>query len=146
MTPTTLELCSGLPVKTYAQGAEIIREHQKDGVLYILKRGAVEISKRHTEVNRAASPGSIFGEVSVLLDIPHTATVTALEPCEFYLAEDGAAFLFQHPELNLRIARLLAHRLHQSTEKVVELREFIEASDDAYGHVSGVLNSLVEQW
>lgn len=146
MSPTTLELCSALPVRSYEQGQEIIREHQKDGMLYILKHGAVEISKRHTEVNRAASPGSIFGEVSVLLDIPHTATVVALETSEFYIAEDGRSFLYEHPELNLRIARLLAHRLHQSTEKIVELREIIEASDDAYGHVSGVLNSLVEQW
>ena len=146
MTPSTLELCKNLPIRTFDTGDEIIRENQKDGVLYILKRGAVEISKRHTEVNRAASPGSLFGEVSVLLDIAHTASVMALEPCEFYVAEDGEAFLREHPELNLRIARLLAHRLYRVTEQLVELREKIEATDDNYGRVNGVLNSLVDQW
>ncbi len=146
MKSSTLDICSQLPVRKFETGDEIIRENQKDGVLYILKKGAVEISKRHTEVNRAASPGSIFGEVSVLLDIAHTATVVALEPCEFYVAEDGEAFLRNHPELNLRIARLLAHRLYRVTGQVVELREQIEATDENYGRVGGVLNSLVEQW
>ncbi len=145
MNPSTLELCSKLPIRTFSEGDEIIREHQKDGILYILRKGALEISKRHTEVNRAASPGSIFGEVSVLLDIAHTATVVALEPCEFYVAEDGEAFLREHPELNLRIAQLLAHRLYRVTEQLVDLRERIEATDDSYGRVTGVLNSLVEQ-
>ena len=39
-----------------------------------------------------AEPGAVFGELSVLLDKPHTAEVRALEPSQFHVA--NAATLF----------------------------------------------------
>lgn len=123
-----------------------MHEDRKDGAIYILKKGAVEIQKRQTKVTAIASPGAVLGEVSVLLDRAHTATVIADETSEFYVAEDGEQFLRDHPELNLQITRMLAHRLQRVTDQLVELQERIEASadfDDENG-MSGIFRSLVE--
>ena len=41
--------------------------------------------------------GAVFGEMSVLLDLPHTATVRARTPVVVRAPEDATAFLRQHP-------------------------------------------------
>ena len=119
-----------------------MHEDRKDGAIYILKHGVVEVQKRQTHVSRIASPGAVFGEVSVLLDRPHTATVLASEPCEFYVADHGEQLLRDHPELNMEITRMLAHRLQRVTEDLVEFHERIDAGLETE-EVSGLFRSLV---
>ena len=140
-----LDFCQDLPVRTFQPGETILWENRKEPTIYILKRGAVEVQRHNTEVNRAASPGSVFGEISVLLNIAHTATVVALEPCEFYVAENGEEFLAQNPEIHGVISKLLAHRLYRVTQQLVELKERCEGSGDDGYHVDGVLRTLVDQ-
>jgi len=140
-----LELAAHLPVHVYSAGDSIIMEESKDGALFILKSGAVEVRKRGVEVNRTASPGALFGEIALLLGRHHSASVIALEPAEVYVAENGMEFLREHPELNLQLARLLAHRLERATEHLVELHERMEVVEEGDGHVSGVLRRLADQ-
>jgi CRP/FNR family transcriptional regulator, cyclic AMP receptor protein len=140
-----LETYANLPVWSYEPGDTVIHEDCKDGKLFILKSGAVEVSKRNQPLNRSASPGAIFGEVSALLNTAYTASVRALEPSEFYVAEDGAAFLRQNSTLNLHIARLLAFRLQRITEQLVELEDRLESSGPPASAVTGVLRSLADQ-
>jgi CRP/FNR family transcriptional regulator, cyclic AMP receptor protein len=59
----------------------------KTGRLLILRKGAVVIVKDDIEIARVAEPGAVFGELSILLDKPHTAHVRALETSEFLVAE-----------------------------------------------------------
>ena len=140
-----LDFCGDLPVRTFQPGETILWENRKEPAIYILKRGAVEVQRHNTEVNRAASPGSVFGEISVLLNIAHTATVVALEPCEFYFAEDGEAFLEQNPAIHGIISKLLAHRLYRVTQQLVEFKERCEGSESDGYQVDGVLRTLVDQ-
>jgi CRP/FNR family cyclic AMP-dependent transcriptional regulator len=58
--------------------------------LLILKKGAVAIIKDNVEIAKVAEAGTVFGELSVLLDQPHTADACALEPSEFYIADATA--------------------------------------------------------
>ena len=39
--------------------------------------------KDETEIATVAEPGAVFGELSILLDQPHTADVLALETSQF---------------------------------------------------------------
>jgi CRP-like cAMP-binding protein len=57
-----------------------------------------------------AEPGAVFGELSVLLDQPHTADVRALEASQFHVA-DAAAMLRVDPIALLYVATVLAQRL-----------------------------------
>jgi CRP-like cAMP-binding protein len=51
--------------------------------------------KEDTEIARVAEPGAVFGELSVLLDQPHTADVRALETSQFHIA-NAATLLAQN--------------------------------------------------
>ncbi len=140
---SVIECCAGLPEKTYEAGAVVIQEGKKTGVLYILAEGAVEILKGDFQINTASEPGAFFGEVSMLLGIPHMATVKALQPSRFFVVENAAAFLQSHPELALNLARLLARRLHYVTTYLVDLKQQFEDSKDHLSMVDEVLESLV---
>lgn len=138
-----LDFCKGLPEKTLTAGETILEEGRKAGVLYILRSGAVEILKGEFQINTVSEPGALFGEVSVLLNLPHMATVRALEPSRFYVAEEPRAFLESHPEVMLALSELLARRLHFVTTYLVDLKKQFEGSEDHLGMVDEVLESLV---
>ena len=89
------------------------------------------------------SAGSIFGDVSVLLELPHMATVKTLEPSVFHVAEDALAFLRSKPEAHLHLSRLLAKRLNSVTNYLVDLKSQFEDRDDHLGMVDEVLESLL---
>ena len=61
-----------LPLVTYQPGETVIVDGSKTGRLLILKKGTVAIVKEDTEIAQVAEPGAVFGELSVLLDQPHT--------------------------------------------------------------------------
>jgi CRP-like cAMP-binding protein len=119
---TILSFCQGLPLTSFAPGEILMAEGGKSGILYILLTGDVEIWKGDFQVSTVAEPGAIFGEISVLLDIPHTATVKALTPCQAYMVENASAFLQSHRDITYQLARLLAQRLNGTTTSLADLK------------------------
>ena len=73
-----LDTCTSLPVWSYEPGDTVIQEDCKNGRLFVLKSGVVEVRKRNQALNRSASPGAVFGEVSALLNSAYSASVVAL--------------------------------------------------------------------
>jgi CRP/FNR family cyclic AMP-dependent transcriptional regulator len=114
-----------LPLATYQAGENVLTAGSKTGQLLILKKGAVSISKEAIEIARVAEPGAVFGELSALLDQPHTADVRALESSEFYVAD--AAALLQDPTVHLYVSTILARRLVRANQALVELKSQIHA-------------------
>jgi len=67
-------------------------------------------------------PGAVFGEISALLDRPHTADVRALKPSQFYIA-DASVLRFSAAAL-FYVAEILAQRLDYANQALVaSLRE-----------------------
>ena len=141
---STLDICSELPECEFPEGHAILSENGDSGHLYILKRGSVEILKGELQINVVSSPGSVFGEVSLLLQRPHMATVKTLKPSTFYVIEGGLEFLQANPEINLHIARLLATRLNSVTTYLTDLQQQFNSRDDHLGMVDEVLESLLQ--
>src|SRR5271165_1739648 len=83
---------TALPLASYEAGETVFAEGTKTGRLLILKSGAVSIVRSGVEIATVAKPGAVFGELSALLDEPHSADVRALETSEFHAA-DAAEFL-----------------------------------------------------
>src|SRR5215467_15196908 len=77
---------TALPVVTYQAGETVITEGSRTGRLLILGKGAVAIVKEDTEIAKVAEPRAVFGELSVLLDQPHTADVCTLKASQFHVA------------------------------------------------------------
>ena len=73
----------------------MLAEGTKTGRLLILKSGAVGIFKGDIEFAQVAEPGAVFGELSALLDAPHSADIRTLETSEFHVAD--AATLLARP-------------------------------------------------
>jgi CRP-like cAMP-binding protein len=95
-----------LPLARYEAGETVFAEGTKTGRLLILKSGAVSIFKGDIEFAPVAEPGAVFGELSALLDEPHSADVRALETSEFHLAD--ATTLLQDPVALLYVTMVLA--------------------------------------
>lgn len=140
-----LPLCQGLPERTFAPGDVLLAEGKTSGLLYVLIDGAVEIVKGDIPINEVSDPGAFFGEISVLLGIPHMATVRALTTCRAYVVEDASAFLQSNTQISYELSRLLAQRLHGVTTYLVDLKRQYEDHSNHFMMIDDVLETLVHQ-
>jgi CRP-like cAMP-binding protein len=92
-----------------------------------------------------SEPGAIFGEVSVLLGMPHMATVRATGATRLYCAEANEGFLQDHSEITYHLSKMLAQRLHGVTSYLVDLKRQFEGRDNHLEMVDEVLETLVNQ-
>jgi CRP-like cAMP-binding protein len=72
-----------------------------------------------------AEPGAVFGELSILLDQPHSADVYALERSQFHVA-NAATLLEQNPIATLYVATVLAHRLDSANHALIQLKSQLQ--------------------
>jgi CRP-like cAMP-binding protein len=119
---------ASLPVVTYQPGETVIADGSKTGRLLILKKGTVAIVKEDTEIAKVAEPGAVFGELSILLDQPHTADVRALETSQFHVA-NATALLEQNPVAVLYVASVLAHRLNSANHALIQLKHQLQTGE-----------------
>ncbi len=140
-----LDKCDPQLKRAFAKGTVLLPEGQNTGRLYVLSSGTMEVLRGDTQVAVVSDPGAVFGEMSVLLDTPHTATVRALRDCEAYVYEDAEAFMNSDPAITFAIARLLAQRLNSATTYLVDLKQQYAGSGNHLGMVSSVLASLINQ-
>lgn len=124
---TILESCQALPTRTFAPGAVLFAEGTKADALCILISGQVEILKGDFQVNTVSDPGAFFGEMSILLNKPHTATVRTLTPCQAYWIEDGGAFLRSNKEVAFDFLKVVAQRLHDVTTYLTDLNRYVRS-------------------
>ncbi len=89
------------------------------GQLLILRKGLVAVIKEGVEIARVTDPGAVFGEISALLNQPHSADVQALTSSQFHVAD--AAALLQDPAVLLYVAAIVANRLDSANQTLVEL-------------------------
>jgi CRP-like cAMP-binding protein len=140
-----LQACGEVPVRIFEPGAVLLGEGARSGLLYILAEGEVEIVKGNYQINTVSDPGAIFGEISVLLDLPHMATVRAITRCRVHEIKDGAAFLQANKEIAFHLSQLLARRLHGVSSYLVDMKRQFEHQSDHLGMVDEVLETLVHQ-
>ena len=117
-----------LPISTYEPGEMVIGAGATTGQLLLLRQGVVEVVREGTQIARISEPGSIFGELAVLLDKPHTADVRAVERSEFNVA-DAATLLVSNPAATLYIAAILAGRLDAANGALIEVKRQLETGN-----------------
>ena len=138
-----LDACAGLPQRTFRAGENILDEGQRAGVLCVLASGTVEVLKGDLQIAVVDTPGAFFGEVSMLLDLPHMATVRAVTEATLYVVAEPMTFMQSDPAIALGLARLLAKRLHSVTTYLVDLKRQFEGQDSHLSMVDEVLETLV---
>ena len=135
-----------LPLAAYEAGETVFVEGTKTGRLLILKSGAVSIFKGEVEFAQVAEPGAVFGELSALLDTPHSADVRALEKSEFHVAD--AAALLQDPAALLYVTIILARRIDAANQGLLQLKIMLEGGESrgliekTLDGIDGLLSSI----
>jgi CRP/FNR family transcriptional regulator, cyclic AMP receptor protein len=127
------------PLATYPAGETVLTAGSTTGRLLILRKGAVAVVKEGVEIAKVTEPGAVFGELSVLLDQPHTADVRALEASQFHIA-DAPSLLRVDPIALLYVAIVLAQRLDSANQALIELKGQVQA-----GEPGGVIGKTVEK-
>jgi CRP-like cAMP-binding protein len=117
---------TALPLVTFQAGETVIASGSKTGRLLLLRKGTVAILKENTEIARVGEPGAIFGELSLLLDQPHTADVRAVETSQLYIA-NATTLLSRYPIVFRFVAKVLANRLDAANRILLELRSQVQA-------------------
>lgn len=140
-----LDFVKGQKTQNFAAGEVLIHEGLQPDKLYVLAEGQVEVVRRDALVTHVDEPGSVFGEMSVLLDQPSSATVKALSPVKAYVIGDAIRFLEDHPEISLHIATLLARRLYYTTAYLVDLQQQASGRRRDLDVVDRILGTLFQQ-
>jgi CRP-like cAMP-binding protein len=128
-----------LPVVTHRAREVVLTAGSKTGELLFLRSGAVEIVKDGMQIGSVSEPGSVFGELAVLLDQPHTADVRTLEQSEFYVA-NAQATLAVNPTVALYVSAILARRLDAANRSLIEVKHQLKA-----GEPPSVIGKAVEK-
>jgi CRP-like cAMP-binding protein len=98
-----------LPLATYRADEVVLVAGSRTGQLQFLKKGAVAVVMRGAQIAIVDEPGAVFGEISALLDLPHSAEVRTLGPSQFHVAD--SALLGHNAAALFYVAAALARRL-----------------------------------
>ena len=132
------------PARTFATGEFVLVQGERTGLLYVLRTGAVEVIKDDVVVAAVSEAGAIFGDLSVLLGVPHTASVRATRESSFHVVTSPQKFLEENPPACLHLCELLARRLDAVNKYLVDVRHQFEGHDHI-GMVDDVLDTLMHR-
>ena len=138
-----LDYCGGATRRDVPAGSLVLQEGSKTGHLFVLLEGRLEVLKGDSVVALLTEPGAMLGEMSVLLDQPHTATVRAAADSVVYEFDDAAAFLRDQPQVSLLIARLLAQRLNAANTYLADLMHQYAGHGTHLSMVGELLQSMI---
>jgi CRP-like cAMP-binding protein len=137
-------------------GSVLYHEQEKSKGLFVLLEGGLEVLKREPgggdrRIATLEAP-TVVGEMSLLTDRPHSATVRALSACEGRLltraqfdrllgSESLAAY-----KIVLTLADVIARRLNKMDEKVLELTRQGAAAAPRVEELAEYKQKLFNEW
>jgi CRP-like cAMP-binding protein len=132
------------PLVSLAAGELLLTQGEKTDCMYFMVQGAVKIIKDNFEVATVSDEGTVFGELSILLDKEHSAYVECLEDSKFYCIENPGKYLEDHPKVIWHIAQVLGLRIFNLNQYLVDLKQQDEGEDHLQ-MVEDVLGVLLNQ-
>ena len=102
---------------SFREGEWIVRQGDEHSSVYVIVEGEVAVVIGD-EDRRVLSTGSFFGEISVLLEEPASASIVTRTPlrCLVVPGRDFQEFLLSHPQVTYRILKAEARRLKTASE------------------------------
>jgi len=112
--------------RSVSKGITILGQGDTEQDMIWLKEGEAKVvifSEGGHEVHLAKfSPGALFGEMATLLNRPRSSNVVALTNCtlDTITAPQFKALMKQYPDLAIYMTKMLADRLHQTSQCLFE--------------------------
>lgn len=106
-------------LKVLSAGEALFHAGEKSDRMYVLMSGMTEIVV-HGRVVEVAEPGAMLGEMAMIDDTVHSATVVAKSDCTL-LPIDRQRFNFlvqQTPNFALHVMRVISGRLRRTDESL----------------------------
>ena len=137
----------------FEPGVPLYKEGDQAQGLVVLLKGTVDVMKTGApEVLATIEGPAVFGEISLLTDGRHTATVMARSKCDLALLtktqferlvkeESVAAFKLLHT-----LAEVLAHRLLKINDKFIELTKKSNGTGKHVQELSVFKEKLLTEW
>ena len=115
--------------KVYEAGKVVFLENEMGDVLYIIKKGSVQIYKvlgsGDSKTLAVLHEQAFFGEMSLLDDAPRSASARAMEDSTL-LAIDKESFkevVNEYPEIAFEIFKVFSQRLREANKEIQSLSE-----------------------
>ena len=103
--------------KDYQTGDVICNEGDEGDYIYILKKGKLGVYKDDNLVSEYEKPGTILGEMSIILGEERTATIKALSPSTVSVIRITLMDMVRNfPAFTVKILQVLASRLKDTTD------------------------------
>ena len=105
--------------REYPEGATLLRQGETGVGLFILISGNVRVTQQSgsgdTRDLGVFERGAVLGEMSLLDDLPRTATVIAIEPTRALVIPvwDFRAVLRDSPEIGIKLLAVMSRRLRR---------------------------------
>lgn len=132
-------ISTSLHTRHFPAQAVICREDEPGDAFYIIESGHVEVSKRldadTSRILARQGPGEFFGELSLVQEVPRTATVTAIEDTTLLEISkaDFNQYINHNPAMAVAVIRATAARLRDNDRRAIdELRQKNEELALAY--------------
>ena len=138
-----LTLAASHPSRLFATGEILIGQGYQGGDLFILESGQLSVERDGVRIATIATPGSLIGEMSVVLGTANSATVQAEKPTTVRVIRDARQYLRTDPELTFRVAWLMANRLDATSAYLVQLTKDHAGKPEGglLGRILSTLNS-----
>jgi CRP-like cAMP-binding protein len=140
-----LDRVRGFPVLALTPGEVMLHEGERTGRLFVLAHGRLEVFRGEVQVALVDDAGAVFREMAALLGSPHTTSVRAITPAQVHVVADAEAYFAANADVVLPIARLLARRLRNVTDYLVDVKRQYGDREDHLGMVDEVLEALAHE-
>jgi len=136
-----LALAASHPTRVLAPGEVLIAQGTEGGDLFILESGQLAVERDGVRIATIDTPGSLTGEMSVVLGTAASATVKAEKPSTVRAIRDARQYLQADAALTFRIALLMANRLDATSAYLVDLSKQ-HAGKPEGGMLRAILSAL----
>jgi CRP/FNR family transcriptional regulator, cyclic AMP receptor protein len=111
-----------LPSETLPAGTFLTLEGGRSGRVYVLESGKLTVLRAGVTLASIETRGALIGEMAVLLDSAHSASVRAESAVTVRVLDDATARFAEDPALALHVARVAVGRLNATSALLVELQ------------------------
>jgi CRP-like cAMP-binding protein len=106
-------------VRSFRKGEIIAREGEFDQGWYVLLSGQVGVFKKLLQIATLEKSGTVFGELSGILNRPRTASLKALDDCKvLYITATIDELIRYFPDVAKKVMINTAERLATTTEEL----------------------------
>lgn len=138
-----LALVADRPSVALADGQTLVQAGQAHAALFVLETGALSVEVGGRRIAMISDPGSVVGELGLLLDQPASADVVAVGEAVVRRIENAEQLFDEVPEFARFVATTVAGRLYRIVGFLDDLQAQFGSERGTLGVVPQVLQQLL---